>query len=518
MFTRLLAGLAWLALAVSLLSPVAAFSSAEVLEDAELRIHWPASSDAASIWQVAVPGAESDRWRSLVSQDEHGQQISHHLGMALSGVEHWQIIDEATAEPAIERRWQSSDGNWQLELALQPAAGTYRTQLDLRLQALGPTGPNRLSLQLGPGMGELPMAGLGMATSLYSYTHPVHHHRGALSEWKKAPDSEPLVLETGDWTGLHSRYFALLAALQEGAGPVQITMGRIADQASLSADFLPWITLGFPVEALATGERLHWRLELFSGPKTQQALKGAPPSLDYSPLLFQNLWSWMRHLSLGLMWALAALHTLIPSWGLAICLLAVLVRLLLYPLGRWAMSSQQRFAEVQAEISPKIREIKQNYRGGEQSERILQLYEARGVSPLAGLKPLLIVLIQLPVFVALFHVLGQVFEFRDASFLWMQSLAEPDRLFAFGVNLPFFGAWFNLLPVLMAITTLASIKLSPAPAASAAEKRRQNLFLLLMAVVFFLLFYPFPSGMVLYWIMANLLYIAQFQVSKLRPA
>src|SRR5699024_7412429 len=269
-------------------------------------------------------------------------------------------------------------------------------------------------------------------------------------------------------------------------------------------DYLPWIRLQLPLDEQSSAASQHWRLALFSGPKTRAALVGEGDAVDYSPLLFNSLWSWMRGLSLGLLWVLASIHALVPSWGLAICLLAVLVRVLLYPLGRWALSSQQRFAEVQAEIAPKVREIKQNYRGGEQSERILQLYEARGVSPLAGLKPLLIVGIQIPVFVALFHVLGQVFEFRDASFLWIESLAEPDRLFAFGFDLPFFGAWFNLLPVLMALTTLVTIKLAPAPAASAAERRRQNLFLGLMAVAFFLLFYPFPSGMVLYWTLANL--------------
>lgn len=70
-------------------------------------------------------------------------------------------------------------------------------------------------------------------------------------------------------------------------------------------------------------------------------------------------------------------------------------------------------------------------------------------------------------FVALYHLLGQHFELREQSFLWMNSLAEPDQLFSFGVDLPFFGSYFNFLPALMALTTLASIKLSPAPAPAA---------------------------------------------------
>jgi len=86
----------------------------------------------------------------------------------------------------------------------------------------------------------------------------------------------------------------------------------------------------------------------------------------------------------------------------------------------------------------------------------------------------------------LYHLLGQHFELREQSFLWVNSLAEPDQLFSFGVDLPFFGSYFNFLPALMALTTLASIKLSPAPAADASVK--QNLMLILMTLGFFLLF------------------------------
>ena len=164
---------------------------------------------------------------------------------------------------------------------------------------------------------------------------------------------------------------------------------------------------------------------------------------------------------------------------------------------------------VQKAMQPAMLEIKKNYKGGEQSERILQLYEQHGVSPLAGLKPLLMVMVQLPIFVALFNVLGQVFELRDASFLWIATLAEPDRLFALGFDIPVLGSYFNLLPVLMAISTLLAIGLSSPPAEDAKGKGRRTWMLVLMAFAFFVLFYPFPAGMVLYWTMANVLHIMQ---------
>lgn len=450
----------------------------------------------------------------MVSTDAAGNRVSRHLAVSLPGVSDWQRVGPGHGGERPGQVWLSADGNWRLALELTASAQPWRQHLDIRLEAVNPTQAEFLQLQLGPGIGETPMEGLGIARSLYSYTEAVAHVEGEIVRLDADADNAPSEFGPGDWLGLHSRYFALLAAPIEGPSPIGLETGRARDFDSPPAEYLPWIHLQLPVGERSAGETSRWRLALFSGPKTQAALAPGDGAVDHSALLFDGLWHWMRALALGLLWVLQAIHALIPSWGLAICLLAVLVRLLLYPLGRWALASQQRYAEVQAEIAPKVREIKQHYKGGEQSERILQLYEARGVSPLAGLKPLLIVLIQIPVFIALFHVLGQVFEFRNASFLWIDSLAEPDRLFAFGVDLPFFGAWFNLLPVLMALTTLVTMKLAPAPASSAAERRRQNIFLGLMALVFFLLFYPFPSGMVLYWTVANVLHVAQSRLAQ----
>jgi len=181
----------------------------------------------------------------------------------------------------------------------------------------------------------------------------------------------------------------------------------------------------------------------------------------------------------------------------------------MYPFSQRVLSSQKDFAEIQKKIQPEISRIKKEYKGGEQSERILALYRKHGVSPFAGLKPLMIVMIQLPIFIALFHVLGRAFELRNASFLWIDSLAEPDRFFHMGFDVPFLGQYLNILPVLMAVTTLLTIKMSPAPAADNSQRRLQSFFLIFIAITFFLIFYAFPSGMVLYWTMANLLHLIQ---------
>jgi YidC/Oxa1 family membrane protein insertase len=195
------------------------------------------------------------------------------------------------------------------------------------------------------------------------------------------------------------------------------------------------------------------------------------------------------------------LQQIVRSWGGAIILLAVLVRLAVYPIAKNAILAQKKFAAIQARIQPELQEIRKNYKGGEQSELILQLYERHKVSPLAGLKPLLIVLIQIPIFISLYH-------------LWMKTLSEPDQLFSLGIDLPVFGSYFNLLPVLMSLTTILSIKLNPTSSPNGKSSLRESLTTGLMGLAFFVLFYSFPSGMVLYWTVANFLQVVHQKLVK----
>jgi len=501
------------------------------ISSSELELDGTGDIGGIAQWQVKEhPQPEPGDWQSLVSRTGENQRISRHLGLETAAGISWlpkTVAPEASHPPgAASDRWVSADGNWQLERKLRQSETAYRLELSIELSRLGnsrlpASNVAPLRLLLGPGLGERPMEGLGIATSLYSYVEPVIRigdstERIELSEPGQSP-TVPLRAATGEtWFGLNSRYFAILLepASETGINEVEFRLAVSPHPERLPDRYLPSLAVDLEVPQLSPGESARWQFEIFSGPKSRAALAGGPDASDYTGVLFHNLWRWMRGLSFGLLRVLEWLYAIAHSWGIAICLLAVLVRILLYPFARWALSSQQKFSDVQRRIQPEMARIKAKYKGGKQSERILKLYEKHGVSPLAGLKPLLIVLIQIPVFVALFHVLGQAFELRQASFLWMESLSEPDRLFAFGAELPFFGAYFNLLPVLMAISTLITIKLSPAPASSDADSRRQNIFLGLMALTFFLLFYPFPSGMVLYWTIANALHIVQARITR----
>lgn len=393
------------------------------------------------------------------------------------------------------------------------SAEPSRVGFDLSIEARWPSkrAEDDLWLELGPGLGEEPTHGLGMGQAIYSFTEAIYRNTEGVGTRRLGSDeiyqfAPPAGKGPTEWAGLQSRYFALIL-IPEGTTESALQWRVEAPETGAWYPQQPSFETLLKVEIPLDGARsdsptvLHW--DVYGGGKSYKALSAQEPPL--SSVLFAGLWEWMRVLVLGIMYVLGCIHRLSGSWGWSIILLAILVRLVMYPVAKNAMAAQKKFAAIQERIQPELQEIRRNYKGGEQSERILELYEAHQVSPLAGLKPLLIVLIQIPIFVALYHLLGQAFELRNQPFLWMQTLAQPDRLFSFGVDIPFFGAYFNLLPVLMALSTLLSIKFSPASAGTAKEAFRQHFFLWLMALVFFLLFYSFPSGMVLYWTMANIL-------------
>ena len=220
--------------------------------------------------------------------------------------------------------------------------------------------------------------------------------------------------------------------------------------------------------------------------------------------MFPGMWGWMRTLCTWLLDLLQFLAGTTGNWGVAIILLALLVRLALHPFARRALREQKRFNETQQTLKPLLADIKARYRGGEQAEHIEELYRAHGVSPAAGMKPLLLVLLQLPILIALFQILLHAPDLKGAGFLWIDDLSQPDRLAPLGMSLPWFGSYLNILPFALAASTMVGAFFIPGERDRAAM-RKVAWASTAMALVFFVLFYSFPAGLVLYWTATNLL-------------
>jgi YidC/Oxa1 family membrane protein insertase len=388
-------------------------------------------------------------------------------------------------------------------------------KVDFRIEILSKKKLEEIDLQLvlGPGIGEKFVEEFGISENIYSFTELIYKNDSIQT---KRINSEKEVFEIDDyenlnWTGLHSRYFSFIIIPKKKFRNIQLFVNKedVLSNTSLNSS----LRLKLAIPSLEKNEKYENSFEIFGGPKTKKAL--AEFSLE--DILFSSLWTWMRWLILLVMSILYFINNYFLNWGISIIVLAIIVRIIIYPLANKAIISQKRFTKINNIIQPQISEIKMNYKGGEQSERILKIYEKYNISPLEGLKPLATVAIQIPIFIALFHLLGQAFEFQYSSFLWIESLAEPDKFLKLKTNLPFFGSYINLLPFLMSLTNLLSIKIGSMQKTSDNKNSiGQITILCLMTLGFFLLFYSFPSGMVLYWTMSNILHLIHILLTKTR--
>ena len=298
---------------------------------------------------------------------------------------------------------------------------------------------------------------------------------------REVSEPEGLTLGPGRWVGARNRYWTLLwespdavAELDPGSQRM-----RIASVAGASG-------------------------RLYLGPIDAQSLSRVDPSLG--ELLFSGQWEPVRSLARGLMGILDGLIDLTHGrLGWSIVLLALTVQALCFPLQRIAGRWQRDVDRTRVRLEPHLAEARRRYRGEERSRRIFAVYRAHRVHPLYGLKSLLGVAIQVPLFFAAYHLLDEHPALAQASFLWIGDLSRPDHVASLPFSLPLLGDGLNLLPLLMtAATCLASrVQVECSLPGPLRPGRRRGLYA--MAVAFLLLFYTFPAGMVLYWTTNNLI-------------
>ena len=232
---------------------------------------------------------------------------------------------------------------------------------------------------------------------------------------------------------------------------------------------------------VAPGQRGEFRHTLWIGPKTQEQLRAIAPKLnkvvDYGLLAI---------LSEPLFWFLGLIHGVVGNWGWAIILLTIAIKLVFYKLTETSGRSMAKMRELQ----PRIKAMQERYKDDRQqlSQAMMELYKREGANPLSGCLP---ILIQMPVFLALYWVLIESVELRQAPWmLWIQDLSVRD---------PFF-----ILPILMGITMVAQQRLNPAPPDPIQARVAQ-----ILPIVMTVFFAFFPAGLVLYWFVNTLLSVAQ---------
>ncbi|HXZ95889.1 MAG TPA: membrane protein insertase YidC [Burkholderiales bacterium] len=242
-----------------------------------------------------------------------------------------------------------------------------------------------------------------------------------------------------------------------------------------------------PVAKVEPGKTVTITVPFYAGPQEQDSLSKLAPGLgltvDYG---------WLTVIAVPLFWVLSWLHRWVQNWGLAIILLTVLIKSLFYPL---SAASYRSMAKMRV-LAPKMQMIKEQYGNDRQRlhQAMMELYKTEKINPLGGCLP---IVVQIPVFIALYWVLLASVELRHAPFvLWISDLSAPDP--------------YYVLPVVMGITMIIQSRLSPEPPDPIQAKVMK-----IMPVAFSIFFFFFPAGLVLYWLINNILSIAQqWQITR----
>ena len=317
---------------------------------------------------------------------------------------------------------------------------------------------------------------------------------GFLARFSGKPAAQSVVFSDGvDWAGAVTRYF--IAVLIP-----EVPREARAEFVSLQPGKEGMTHLAMRAFEVPPGQTGAREFRGYIGPKEPDRLAAAGAGLERAEAL--GYW-WVAPLTRGFTWLLHVSYSVIPNYGVAIILLTLMVRLVTAPLTARQMRSMRGMSQLQ----PKIKALQEKYKDDRQtlSQEMMKVYRESGANPLGGCLPMLV---QFPVFIGLYYALQSSIDLRQAPFVsWIHDLSVPEQLFVIpGLDVP-----LRLLPIIMGGSMVLQQKLTP----STMDPAQARMMSTVMPVMFTVLFYQFPSGLVLYWLVSNLLAIGhQFLLQR----
>jgi len=362
-------------------------------------------------------------------------------------------------------------------------ADSYLIDLSVSVENLGDPWENAPTLSLI----SLPLSAGG--GSRYTFQGPSLLVNNELEEVKfKKIKGEEKFPGPIDWVAYTGQYF-IMALL-----PVNLTPNHAQLEALDPATQMVGVTLIGPKIALQPGVQQQFNYKLYLGPKEVNTLKAADPRLAKAVNF-----GWFDIIAQPLLVCLKFFYRYLHNYGYAIILLTLLIKLLFWPLTHKSYVSMKAMKKLQ----PKMQKIREKYKDDKEkmNQEVMQMYRTHKVNPIGGCLPMVL---QIPVFFALYRLLYSSIAIRHAPFLWwINDLAAPDR-FPIGVQIPYLGDGLPILTVLMGVSMFAQQKMSPTGGDPKMEK-----MMMMMPVVFTVFFVNFPSGLVLYWLVNNILSVGQ---------
>jgi YidC/Oxa1 family membrane protein insertase len=308
-------------------------------------------------------------------------------------------------------------------------------------------------------------------TGVGVYTERDKFQKVAFSDIEKNKAVMPKDVSDG-WIAVVQHYF-LGAWLPKNGTPRELYVRRV--------EGLNAAGVIIPAGSIEPASSATISVPLYAGPQDQERLAELAPGLDLAVD-----YGWLTVLAVPLFWLLSLFYEWVGNWGVAIILLTVIIKLIFYPLSEASYRSMARMRV----LAPKLQRLKEQYGDDRQrmQQAMMELYKTEKINPVGGCLP---IVVQIPVFIALYWVLLASVELRHAPFmLWIQDLSRPDP-------------WF-VLPVLMGATMIFQTRLNPEPPDPIQAKVMK-----IMPIAFSIFFFFFPAGLVLYWLVNNILSIAQ---------
>ena len=306
------------------------------------------------------------------------------------------------------------------------------------------------------------------------------------------------VFEPQSWVALKSRFFVTLFSSSEPNCGFTAQMARdVAQPVYVLKDLSARVL--FNGRVLGQGETLTRDYTLYIGPKKLSLLQAMGSRMD--AVMEFGTFTWFCKL---LVPTLNFFHRIIPNYGVAIILLTFLVRIIFWPLTHKSTQGMKKMQDIQ----PKLKELQKQFKDNPQKlqQETWAIYRENKVNPLSSCLPMLV---QIPVFIALFTVLRSAVELRYAPFLWIGDLSEPENLLAGVLPMP-----LNILPFLMSGTMALQSYLTP----SMGDPQQQKMMMIMMPIMMLFMFYSFPAALSLYWTVSQVLSIIQMLMMRQKSA
>lgn len=329
------------------------------------------------------------------------------------------------------------------------------------------------------------------------------------------------------FAGVHNKYFAFLMRPEDDAArksmnaPVYFPV-KAARDARLPEEeqAIEYIGLRVPLSLTipAKGASLERDFAFYAGPKERSVfLEDFPKhrALLESDLASGSFCISFNSIGNGLLWFLGIIHDVVGNWGLAIIILTLAVRALLFPINRRSQTAMARYQKKMKRVTPRINEIKERFKNDPQKLREAQakiMQEEKAFPPLGGCLPMFL---QLPVFFGLFSMLRTSFDLRQEPFYgWIDDLSRPDQLAQINLPLPLIGEieYFNLLPILMVIMWILQQRGMPQPQDEQAARMQK--MMTFMPVIFGFMLYNYAAGLSLYMLTSSTVAIFEQKVIK----